>query len=211
MTARDYFAWHRDYDEPGSRLHLRLLVVQDLIAHALDALPPGPVRVLSMCAGQGNDILTVARRHRRGADLGGRLVELDPQNAAVARATIESAGITGVEVVEADAGQSDAYGGATPADLVLACGVFGNITDEDLERTIAFLPALCAPGAWVVWTRYPEPDGIIDRVERWFRGAGFESRALVVPSELRFGVGAAQLVGPPMPFQTGQHLFTFTR
>src|SRR5262245_47237861 len=129
---RDYQAWHDAYDQPGSRLHLRLLVVQDLIAAALDEAPPGPVRVISMCAGppepvrgigrgggKGRDVLTVARRHRRGGDLVGRLVELDPTNVAAARAAAAAAGTSGIEVVEADAGRSDAYLGAAPADLVL--------------------------------------------------------------------------------------------
>src|SRR2546429_290685 len=46
MEMRDYVAWHDDYDRPGSRLHLRLLVVQDLIAAALDERPPGAIRVI---------------------------------------------------------------------------------------------------------------------------------------------------------------------
>ena len=85
---RDYLGWHDDYDRPGSRLHLRLLVVEDLVARALDELPPGRVRLLSMCAGQGRDVLTVASRHRRGADLEGRLVELHPQNVGAAREAV---------------------------------------------------------------------------------------------------------------------------
>ena len=72
MALRDYAAWHDEYDRAGSPLHLRLLVVQDLIAAALDELPPGPIRVISMCAGQGRDLIGVARRHRRGGGPGRR-------------------------------------------------------------------------------------------------------------------------------------------
>ncbi len=213
MAVRDYVAWHHEYEQPGSRLHLRLLVVQDLLALALDELPPGPVRVISMCAGQGHDLLTVARRHRRGPDLRGRLVEVDPGNASAAHRTIEQAGLDGLEVVEGDAGRSDSYEGATPADLVLACGVFGNISDEDIETTVRFLPELCSPGAWVVWTRQPEPVGIIERIETWFVDAGFRLQALVVPDSLvrPFGVGAARLVSDPRPLTPGARLFDFVR
>ena len=211
MALRDYVAWHDEYGQPGSRLHLRLLVVQDLLALALDELPPGPIRVISLCAGQGHDLLTVARRHRRGADLTGRLVELDHHNAAAARDTIGQAGLDGLEVVEGDAGRSDSYAGAVPADLVVACGVFGNISDEDIEATVAFLPALCSPGAWVVWTRHPRDPGLIGRIEGWLAQAGFESRALVVPDGLMFGVGAARLVGDPLPFRGEERPFTFLR
>jgi hypothetical protein len=206
---RDYQAWHDDYDRPGSTLHLRLLVVQDLIAGVLDEAPPGPVRMVSMCAGQGRDVLTVARRHRRGGDLGGRLVELDPVNVAAARATIAAAGLTGIEVVEGDAGSSDAYLGAAPADLVLACGIFGNVSDEDIRTTVGFLPALCAPGATVLWTRAQREDGIVPTIQDWFTATGFEPRALVTPPRVPFGVGAARFTGTPAPLRPGVHLFSF--
>jgi hypothetical protein len=206
---RDYVAWHDDYDTPGSRLHLRLLVVQDLIARALDEMEPGPRRLISMCAGQGRDVITVASRHRRGRDLTGRLVELDEVNVATARTAVEALGLTGLEVVQGDAGLSDVYAGATPADLVVACGIFGNIADADIERTITFLPALCAPRAWVVWTRHPMPDGIIERIEGWFTAAGFSNEARVVPERPDFGVGLARLAGPPQPFRRAERLFQF--
>ena len=50
---RDYLAWHDAYDRPGSSLHLRLLVVQEFVATAFDEAGPGPIRVVSLCAGQG--------------------------------------------------------------------------------------------------------------------------------------------------------------
>lgn len=207
---RDYLDWHADYDAPGSRLHLRLLVVQDLVARALDELPAGPVRVISMCAGQGRDLLTAGRRHRRCGDLEGTLVELDPRNASIARDGIERAGLGGLHVVEADAGRSDAYADAVPADLVLACGVFGNITDDDIAATVSWLPALCSPGAWVVWTRYPRDD-VVSRIETRFTRAGFSPQALVVSDANQFAVGACRLDGAPTPFAAGVRLFDFVR
>jgi hypothetical protein len=207
--VRDYVAWHDHYDDPGSSLSLRLLVVQDQIASALDELPPGPVRFVSLCAGQGRDVLTVARRHRRGADLQGRLVEAAPENVAAARATIERHALEGIEVVEADAGQSDVYDGAVPADLVVACGVFGNIPDDDVRATIEQLPMLCAPGARVVWTRHPREDGIVTMIEAWFAKAGYEPLALVVPRGDLFGVGAARFTGTPEPWRAGVRFFEF--
>lgn len=209
MAFRDYAAWHDEYDRPGSPLHLRLLVVQDLIAAVLDELPQGPVRVISMCAGQGRDLIGVARRHRRGGDLTGVLVEADPRNVAVARTDIERAGLGGLTVIEGDAGTSGSYAGAVPADLVLACGIFGNVTDEDVRRTIGFIPALCAPGAWVIWTRGPRDDDILATIQGWFEEDGFRPHALIAPDGKLFGVGAARLAGPPLPFRAGTELFTF--
>ncbi len=66
---RDWREWHRDYDAPGSRLAQRLLVVQGLIRDAIDGLPPGPIRVVSACAGEGRDLLGVLADHPRAADV----------------------------------------------------------------------------------------------------------------------------------------------
>jgi hypothetical protein len=209
MALQDYLAWHEHYDKPGSGLKLRLLTVQDLIASVLDEAPPGPVRVISMCAGQGRDLIGVARRHRRGDDLTGLLVEADPRNVAVAREAIEQAGLSGLSIVQGDAGNSDSYAEAAPADLVLAAGIFGNVSREDIQRTIRFLPALCAPGALVIWTRQPDPDGIVQTIDGWFAEAGFRPEALIVPEGDLFGVGAARLTGTPASLRNGVKLFTF--
>src|SRR4051794_33591872 len=81
----DWVEWHAGYDDPGSRLAHRLRIVQEQIRAALDRMPPGPVTALSMCAGQGRDLLEVLAGHPRRNDVRARLVELDPRNVAVAR------------------------------------------------------------------------------------------------------------------------------
>src|SRR5436190_7358915 len=120
LMAPDWHEWHRAYDAPDSPLSHRLAVVQRLIRAVLDAAPPGPIRVISMCAGEGRDLLGVLEHHPRRADVEGRLVELDPVLASTAR----SRAPVGVEVLCADAGTTSSYGAAVPADLVLVCGVF---------------------------------------------------------------------------------------
>ena len=213
MALRDYAAWHDEYDRASTSLHLRLLVVQDLIAAALDELPPGPVRVISMCAGQGRDLIGVACRHRRGEDpASASWWRPTLRNAAVARADIARAGLGGLTVIEGDAGQSAVYAqGRTRQDPVLACGVFGNVSHGDIQRTVRFLPALCARDGWVIWTRQPKPDGILPVIQGWFEEAGFSPRALVVPEPNLFGVGAARLAAAPRPFCSGQPLFAFVQ
>jgi len=161
--------------------------------------------------GEGRDLLTVARRHRRGDDLTGRLVELDPHNADAARAAIEEAGLDAIHVVEGDAGRSEVYTGAVPADLVLACGIFGNVRDTDIKTTIEFLPSLCASGAWVIWTRHPRDDGILRTIQDWFVESGFQPTALVVPDGDMFGVGAARFEGHTTALHADVRLFDFVR
>lgn len=181
------------------------------IGEVLDRAAPAPCRVVSLCAGQGDDVLTVAGTHPRGADLVGRLVELDPVNAATATRRAAELRRDDLEIVVADAGSTDACAGAVPADLVVACGIFGNISNDDIERTVRAFPSLCASGAWVLWTRHPREPGVLEAIERWFDESGFEREELVVDDEQHWAVGLHHLVADPAPFVPGRRLFTFIR
>jgi hypothetical protein len=209
-VGRDWAAWHEPYDEPGSYLAQRLLTVQRLIADALDAAPAGPVRAVSICAGQGRDLVGALARHARRPDVSARLVELDPRNADVARARCTELGLAGIEVVTGDAASTGAYAGAVPADLVLACGLLGNVTDDDVRRTVELLPCLCAPGATVLWTRHRiEPD-LTPTLRRWFRDAGFDEVEFVAPTGFLYSVGAHRLRRSPRPLpDPPERMFTF--
>lgn len=208
MADRDWQAWHADYDVPGSALARRLAAVQARIRAALDDAPPGRLRAISMCAGQGRDLIGVLASHPRGRAVTARLVELDPRNAATARLAAARSLLRGVEVVTGDAALTDAYAGLVPAELVLACGVFGNITDEDIEYTIGCCAQLCAAGGTVVWTRGRTQPDLIPQICRWFDDWGFDLEWLSDPG-VRFGVGAHRFAGPPQPLGTGQRMFTF--
>jgi ubiquinone/menaquinone biosynthesis C-methylase UbiE len=203
-TGRDWAAWHEAYDNPDTPLAQRLLAVQARITEALDQTPPGPLRAISICAGQGRDLIGVLREHPRRRDVTARLVELDPRNAAAARQRAADAGLSQVEVVTADAAQAGVYAGLIPAGLVLACGVFGNITDEDVARTIRCCTGLCAPGGTVVWTRGRREPDLVRQICDWFAAEGF---ALVGVSE---PVGVSEAVGTPGPgkrWAVGAHRF----
>ena len=147
--------------------------------------------------------------HPRRADISGRQVELDERNAAVARNLATAAGIE-VDVVTGDAGMSDAYRGATPADLVLVCGVFGNVVDDDIAFTIEQLPQLCAEHATVIWTRSREPADITPKIRQWFAAAGFGELAVVAPTDgVTFVVGANRLLGSPGKLRRKVRFFEF--
>ena len=208
MAQRDWYGWHDRYDEPDSALGRRLLVVQERIRATLDRLPPGPVRAVSLCAGQGRDLIGVLAHHRRRHDVTGRLVELDPRNAAVARQAASDAGLRGVEVVVGDAARTDLYAGLVPADLVLLCGIFGNITDDDIRAVVGFCPHLCATDGSVVWTRHREEPDLVPDICRWFAAEGFALEALT-DRDAGFGVGAHRFTGTPRPLPPGVTMFDF--
>ncbi len=205
----DWQEWHRPYDDPDSALSRRLRVVQGHLARWLDGTAPEPVRVLSLCAGDGRDLLGVLAGRPDSGRVTATLVELDPGNAQ--RAAAAAAGLGGVTVRVGDAGRSDASAGAVPADLVLLAGVFGNITDDDVRRTVLALPRLCAAGATVVWTRHRGAPDLTPSIRSWFGEAGFEELAFDAPEDVLFGVGVHRLSGPPRPWRPGQRLFSFVR
>ncbi|MFL6140291.1 MAG: hypothetical protein ACJ72N_00285 [Labedaea sp.] len=207
MTARDWVAWHDEYDDPRSSLHQRLELVQRRIRDALDAQPPGPIRVLSMCAGQGRDLLGVLATHPRRDDVHARLVELDPDNAGQARHS--AAPFPNVGVSTGDAAATSAYADVVPVNLALVCGVFGNITDADIRRTIVELPHLCAPGATVIWTRHRQPPDLTPAIRSWFTDAGFAEIACEGGQDNWIGVGTNRFSGTPLPYRPDLHLFEF--
>lgn len=162
----DWRRWHDKYDEAGSELARRLAAVQEHVRAGLDRCPPGELKVISLCAGQGRDLLEVLPDHPRRDDVRARLVELDPRNTAYAEKLAD--GLPQVEVVTGDASLTDQYNGMVPADLVLVCGVFGNISDADIEGTIAACPQFCRPGATLIWTRHREDPDLAPQICEWF-------------------------------------------
>ena len=209
MAERDWVEWHKSYEEPSSPLSQRLSVVQGHVRMTLDRCPAGTIRLISLCAGQGQDVLGALAGHRRRNDVEARLVELDPRNVELARRAVAAMGLSAVEVVQADAGTTDAYLGAVPAQIILVCGVFGNISHDDISGTVEALPGLCAPRATVIWTRHRRPPDLTPTLATWFQDAGFVEEAYDGPESALFGVGVHRFVREPRPFEPGRRLFNF--
>jgi hypothetical protein len=208
---RDWVDWHRKYDDPDSRLVRRLAVVQEHILRTLDA-GVGELMLISMCAGQGRDLLPVLVGHTRRGDVRALLVELDERNATIATETARLAGLDRVEVLCADAALTDNYAGHVPADLILACGIFGNISLDDVQRTVEHLPSFAAAGATVIWTRGRwDGEDVTPDIRRWFGESGFEELAFDAPAGATYSVGVNRLIAPPSPFERGVTLFKFFR
>jgi hypothetical protein len=186
-------------------LRCRLGIVQRHIRATLYSAAPGPIRVISVCAGQGHDLIGALDGHPRAHEVQARLVELDPHNCDAARAVAPP----GVEVLTGDASVTDAYDGAVPAELAIVCGVFGNISDADIRNTIQTLPSLCAPGATVIWTRHRRPPDVTADTRKWFDDTGFNEVAFEGPDGFIFGVGVNRLARDPEPFAHGVKMFDF--
>lgn len=206
----DWHAWHEAYADPDSRLSRRLAVVQRFLRLAIDRRPPGPIRLLSLCAGEARDVVGVLGDHPRRADVRGVLVEADPDLAARAASAIAGAGLgDGLAVIVGDAGNTKTYASGVPADIVLLCGIFGNIADDDVEFTVHNSSRLCEEDALVIWTRHPDPPDLTVWIRQWFAESGFLEVGFEAPEEWRFAVGCHRLIAEPDAFALGLRLFSF--
>jgi phosphoglycerate dehydrogenase-like enzyme len=206
----DWHAWHEAYADPGSSLSRRLAVVQAELGAELEARTP-PLTAISLCAGAGEDLLGALAARPEHAAMKAVLVELDPVLARMARERAAADGLAGIEVVEADAAESDRYAGHAPADIVLLCGVLGNMTDADVERTIRAMPQLVREGGALIWTRGRKPPDMTPKIRGWLADCGFAEISFTSPGPSQFSVGHHVLRRPPDPLELGAHWFTFTR
>jgi SAM-dependent methyltransferase len=215
--AKDWLQWHTEYADTNSSLSHRLGVVRSETRRALAQLvcPPGyEPRLISMCAGDGRDVIPViAAEDRAGRRVRALLVEIDRHLAERARAASAAAGLGHVEVRTGDASLLDSYVGLAPAHVVLACGVFGNVSLDDARRTVAALPHLLRPGGVVIWTRGRPDDGTepSSDIRAYFAEQGFTELSFTAPAEDRFRVGVHRLARRPVdpPPAPGARLFRF--
>jgi len=205
----DWHEWHQHYADPSSSLSRRLTVVRRLLAGLVAELGPEQ-RVLSLCAGDGRDVIPVvaARPQARRPQL--VLVELDPELATTARDNAAAKGVNATVVV-GDAGLRGTWQQHVPADLLMLCGIFGNVSDEDIRRSILTARSIVAPGGTVIWTRsaFRERD-LRPQVRQWFIEAGLPEVAFESEPQ-GYGVGVNRapqdVAGDPLPAR----LFAFNR
>lgn len=82
---QDWLAWHQPYEDKASPLSRRLAVVQNEIRRLLPEKLTQPYTIVSLCAGQGDDLLGVLQDYPDAAQIRARLVELDGRNVATLR------------------------------------------------------------------------------------------------------------------------------
>ena len=214
VTARrPYWSmWHARYDMEGHPVQRRLATVQRAIRDFLDRRAGEDLVVISVCSGEGRDILGALADYPGRAAVRGRLIDIEPANTEVARARAAEIGLHRLEVVTGDASVTTAYEGAVPADLVLVCGVLGCLSNDDIENTVELLPQLCAADATVIWTRHRRKPDQTPEIRRWFRDGGFEEQSFesgVPGSRFFWSVGVFNFRGKPQQLQHGLRLFTF--
>jgi hypothetical protein len=187
----DWTAWHERYDDPTSTQARRLVVVRRRVGECLDPLGDGAGHVLSLCAGDGRDLIPeLAARPGRALDV--TLIESNADLAERARAAARAAGLDRVDVRTGDAALVASFADVLPVDLLLLCGIFGNVPKSDIRRTVAAVPSLLRPGGLVIWTRGRcDGDDLRPSVRRWVTESGLREVSYDGEPEL-YGVGVAR-------------------
>jgi hypothetical protein len=206
----DWAAWHSIYDDPTSEASRRLRLLQAHLRDVLERQPPGPIRVVIPCAGQGRDLLGVLVDHPRRDDVVATLVDIDANNVETAQSTARDLGLPAITVVEGDAGRTNVYAGAVPASVVVLAGFLTYLTSGDVSRLITMLPQLCARDAVVIWSRRPNTQKrTVPRTRERFEAAGFREVPTDIPDEPNVHVGVERFVGTPVPLRPDARLFSF--
>ncbi len=205
--ARDWHAWYGAYDDPDSELSRRLAVVRGELAAVL-ADRAGPVTLLSLCAGDGRDTLPVLASST--TPVSAVLVELDPDLAEAGRRQAAALGLE-VDVRTDDAGVVAAWMDVVPVDVLMMCGVLGNVSDDDARRILTGAALMLQRGGTMIWTRGNHGSGDEDPSE-WLRGllldAGWEERSFVRPDDASYRVGVHTWQGISSGF-LADRLFSF--
>jgi SAM-dependent methyltransferase len=210
--SRDWSRFHRHYDNPESSFTRRLEVTQELLDMVLDRAAPGPISLFDLCAGEGRVVLPVVAGHARGPDVHAVLVDSSAKMCETARATAAELRLTGVDVVNADAGRSSTYVPLPRADVVVLSGVFRYLGRRDVRQTARGLRQVCASSATLIWTLGGGVRCTVDDVRRELERAGFREIAVRTHRPIHDAEGVVavhRMEAPPEPLQPGRTWFRF--
>ena len=199
MSAKpDWLEWYKGYDTSPDR-RARLRFVQTYIHNALNAYSKEPINIISLCAGDGRDLIPVLNTHPRRAHVRGTLVEMNPTLVTRGRSAIEAAALLDqLSYLEADATLSSTYEHIAPADMVIVAGIFGNLLASQVPLLIQNLPALCNSDAFVIWTRHRRYNNGMEQIpiiSKLLQDNQFEPIRFDTTSDTGYSVGMNRYVG----------------
>ncbi len=210
--SKDWFAWHDNY-RTRPRMRQRLQIVREYIATCLQELPPGKISIVSVCAGDSRDLIGTLFDHPRASDVRARLVEIDPRLVEGGRTAATSSGLgEQLEFICGDATQSSVYQGVVPADLVLVCGVFGNVPEAEQQNLTRSLRFLCRKGGFIIWTRdlFEDGDRRLAVIRELLQESCFEEVSFRMTLTGNMGVGTHRYLGEALPLPEDRQLFEFS-
>jgi Putative methyltransferase len=208
----DWLKWHTRYNE-SPLLQARLNLARAQIAQAVQACPHASIRLISLCAGDGRDVIDTLVTHPRRDHTSAYLIESNPAIVAQGEGAVAQGDLlTRVQVLHADATRSSTYQAIAPADVLIVCGVFGNVRESDTGWMIEHLRCLCRRQGRVVWTRtvaQPRDQRAAELIREQFSAAGFHEMTVQHTTPPGIVVATHVYSGDPYPLTPGVKLFEF--
>lgn len=207
-------SWHENYRN-SLPLRARLEEVSQQVTDAINAIESPRVHVLSLCSGDGRDLLKVLLSGNTNKAVDATLIELDPILVEQGREAFAEHGFSDfVQFRCADATLFSSYQDLPKAELVMVCGVFGNVRANHVERLIFSLKGFCSPGARVVWTRslneFDDGEAAAQRIRCCFKDTGFREAAFKRTPEGTFAVGSLIYEGEQERLPSTGQMFEFS-
>lgn len=210
----DWKNWHERY-EISLPLQERLTAVQAQIIIAISKVGAKPVQVVSICAGDGRDLIGSLNVLGNKTTVCATLIESNAELVAKGQTAIDHFCLAHQVAFRcADATQPATYLGIPPAHVVILSGVFGNLKENDVLRLIVSLQNLCCRGASVIWTRnlneFDDGETATQTIRKSFVEADFKEEILIRTPQGVFAVGTHSFHGEQRPLPKGKALFEFT-
>lgn len=193
------------------KFQFRLAGVQQHLAEAITSCPNAAVRVTSLCAGDGRDVIGTLATHPRCGNVRATLFELNPISIANGRAQIEATGLTHVvKFVAGDATRYDSYRKVGRADILLVCGVWGHVPPHERDEMMRAIRGLVQPGGIVIWTRGAAKGAArLEEIKTLFDPPDWKEVRFDITPDGKFAVASYRLVGPGVELPPTGAIFNF--
>jgi hypothetical protein len=212
IRSKAWSGWpSRAYRKP--RFQERLQAVQEQFANCLEMATPGKVQVISICAGDGRDVIGTLRTHRRRNDVEAWLVELDLQSVSEGAEHATREGLAdSLHFLNADATDYTTYRDIAPADIVLACGVWGHVPAQERPGFVDALSQLCRPASMVLWTRgaAASRERLLE-IESLFASPEWRCLRTTLTGDRHWAVASYRYLGPQKQLPKVGRIFNFQR
>jgi SAM-dependent methyltransferase len=191
----------------------RLDLVQDQFRTALEDADDGSVRVVSLCAGDGRDVIGVLESHERRVDVDAWLVELDRRSVQAGIKARDKADLAEqVTFLNTDATDYATYKDILPSDIVLVCGVWGHVPPDERLQLVQALGKFCKPGGVVIWSRgIGRGRARFTDLQALFEHNQFERVRESFTDDGKWAVCTHRYMGRPTVIPTTGRIFNFTR
>jgi 2-polyprenyl-3-methyl-5-hydroxy-6-metoxy-1,4-benzoquinol methylase len=199
-----WYDWHIEkHSDPNSYTSQRMtdigLVIEEYLKDTVHRS-----NIVSVCAGQGLDLIPILRQYPNSADA--YLIDIEQQN--IDHINKISTGLEGIHTYAADATVSNTYiNNKIPrANLLLVCGVFAHLTSEDQSIFIQNMRSLLKPGGYVIWTRIDE---YLNDIHEKFENNGYKKIDLSHINLSTGSVGMSRLKESIKTLHPDKQIFNF--